>query len=379
VYGSLYPWDFVFVSQPANPVWILLQSWQAIRSSRFPTRDFVVNIALYVPLGACGYLAFREHYSKVVAVVSTVVLSVAATITLELLQQYDPLRYSNALDVVANAIGSGAGIVFGVVFYRSLRAHGERYGLTSCPDPAAFALLLCWIAYLTFPFFPESGPTVVLEKTHAFLRSALTLGTVASRCVTWIAVGLLIRGAGFPFPRACLWMSVLLIPAQMILRTRQPVASELIGALIGCALVHMLSEGSRITLVTACASVFILVIRGVSPMDPAITNAFNWVPFASLLEAEDSQTGVVVLLHKLFTYGTTIWLVNRVGASLQTATVGIAAALMCIEVWQIHVPERTPEITDPVMALVLGYAINMLLERSKRPYVAETPQTLALK
>jgi VanZ family protein len=312
-------------------------------------------------------------------VVSTVVLSVAATITLELLQQYDPLRYSNALDVVANAIGSGAGVVFGVVFYRRLRAYGERCGFTSCPDPAAFALLLCWIAYLTFPFFPESRPTAVLEKIHVFLRSTPTLGTLASRCVMWTAVGLLITAAGLPFPRVCLWASVLLIPAQVILRTRQPVASELVGAVVGCVLFQMLGERSRITMVTACAYVLILVVRGVSPIDPATSNAFNWVPFASLLEAEDAQTGVVVLLYKLFTYAAAIWLVHRVGVSLRTATIGIVATLLCIEVLQIHVPGRTPETTDAVIALVGGYAIHVLLERSKSPYLAEASETATMK
>ena len=369
----------MFVSPPANPVWILLHSWSGIGYDRFLTRDLIVNILLYVPLGASGYLVFRERHSTLGAVAAAAALSLATTVTLELLQLYDPLRYTSALDVVANALGAGVGIALGVLFYGSLRVFGHRYRFSSFPDPAALALLLCWIAYLTFPFFPESGPTAILEKIHTFLRSSIAPLTVASHCITWIVIGLLVTATALPCPQAWLWMSVLLIPAQIVLRTRHPVVSELIGAVIGCALFHLLRERYRITMVTACIYVIILVVRGVSPIDWTTSNAFDWVPFASLLEAEDAQNGIVVLLYKLFSYAAAIWLVHRVGSSLRAATVGIAAILLCIELVQIHVPGRTPEITDAVIALLVGYALYALVHNSRQDHVAQVADTLALK
>jgi len=43
------------------------------------------------------------------------------------------------------------------------------------------------------------------------------------------------------------------------------------------------------------------------------------------------------------------------------------AALVIAEGIQVHVPGRTPELTDPLLALILGFSLMLLERYAKRP------------
>ena len=58
------------------------------------------------------------------------------------------------------------------------------------------------------------------------------------------------------------------------------------------------------------------------------------------------------------------WLLRVVGWRLARATVAVALLLGAIEAIQIHLPGRVAEITDPLLALILG-ATLALLDRSQ--------------
>ena len=54
VYGSLYPWHFA--ASDVNPIAVLLHSWPQ-RWGLFTAKDVALNVAVYVPLGICAFLA----------------------------------------------------------------------------------------------------------------------------------------------------------------------------------------------------------------------------------------------------------------------------------------------------------------------------------
>jgi VanZ family protein len=73
----------------------------------------------------------------------------------------------------------------------------------------------------------------------------------------------------------------------------------------------------------------------------------------------DRQLGLAELLRKMFVYGSAIWLLRTSGVALTIAAVGVATALGAIEIVQRYLPGRTAEITDPLLALGIAYALSL--------------------
>jgi hypothetical protein len=67
-----------------------------------------------------------------------------------------------------------------------------------------------------------------------------------------------------------------------------------------------------------------------------------------------------LLIEKVFYYGTAIWLLRAAGIRLVLSVILVAAVLASIEIVQIHLPGRTPEITDPILAVLMGFVLAML-------------------
>ena len=68
--------------------------------------EFVANIALFVPFGVLGRLAFaRPPWWAIL------LLGFATTVTIELVQSILPTRFSTVSDVIANTAGTALGVL----------------------------------------------------------------------------------------------------------------------------------------------------------------------------------------------------------------------------------------------------------------------------
>ena len=74
----------------------------------------------------------------------------------------------------------------------------------------------------------------------------------------------------------------------------------------------------------------------------------------------------MILLRKAFLYGSTVWLLARSGISHPVAGGALAVALFILEMVQRHLPGRTPEITDSLVALAMTAALWALADRRSR-------------
>ena len=104
----------------------------------------------------------------------------------------------------------------------------------------------------------------------------------------------------------------------------------------------------------AAGFLVLLLASGLAPYHlQAHGTAFHWIPFHAMFQA-DWIVGLPIFLEKSFYYGAAIWLLHRAGVGFAAATTFVAAVLAFIEVTQRFLPGRTPEITDPVIAVILG-------------------------
>jgi hypothetical protein len=104
----------------------------------------------------------------------------------------------------------------------------------------------------------------------------------------------------------------------------------------------------------------LLMVRGFSPFSwQESANPFSWTPFAGVLAA-DWQHGILLLIEKSFYYGIALWTLARAGLNFSMAVMATAAISAIIEAAQVHLPGRTPEVTEPVLVVLIGFTFRML-------------------
>ena len=105
--------------------------------------------------------------------------------------------------------------------------------------------------------------------------------------------------------------------------------------------------------------VVVLILRELSPFRwQTSAEPFSWIPFATSLGV-DSVDSLVILLEKAFLYAAAVWLIWQSGTSLPVASGSCALLLITLEVLQRHLPDRIPESTDPVMAILAGIVLSL--------------------
>jgi hypothetical protein len=102
-----------------------------------------------------------------------------------------------------------------------------------------------------------------------------------------------------------------------------------------------------------------LILGELSPFHFAGHTNFSWVPFRGFI-LTDWQLGFVMLFRKSFWYGSVLWLWRASGRSLAWTTALAAASLFVLERVQVYVPGRTPDITDAVLAVLMGLLLWLL-------------------
>jgi hypothetical protein len=154
---------------------------------------------------------------------------------------------------------------------------------------------------------------------------------------------------------------LLLVPARLLIASRTLAWSDIVGAAAAYAawlcLPRLWMRRAAPVLLTGA-----LILGELSPFHFAAQNgarAFNWVPFRGLFSST-WQDGFVVLFRKSFWYGSVLWLWRASGRSLAWTTAVAAAALFVLERVQVYLPGRTPEITDSVLAVLMGVLLWLL-------------------
>ena len=115
----------------------------------------------------------------------------------------------------------------------------------------------------------------------------------------------------------------------------------------------------RVAVVALLFSVCIVAER-LAPFHFAVYGrAFIWVPFYSFLHGS-LELNVISFLEKAFLYGALIWLLNRSGLWLGASTILVAIMLFSTSWTEIYLPGRSAEVTDALMALLIGAIIAVV-------------------
>ena len=337
VYGSFYDWRF---RVPRPGAWSLFWHTFYLRS------EFALNVILYVPLGYVALAAFgRPGWAAL--------FGVALSATVEAIQ---PLfgRMSQAIDIVAN----GAGTLCGVAVAEAARRLRGRVVLP--PRPAA--ALAWWVLSQTYPFARRFALPLVWTVPGGMRPMDLATGVVH-----WAAFFTLAAAAVPRSPYLGVALASLVGPAKPFVSGRVMSMGEwcawgvaLLGALVFARM--LLARPAAIGFALAAA----VLLMELAPYRPANAPvAFNWTPFQALLSS-DWTSGTLIAARKAFEYGALVYLLG-VPARFGRATLAVCGGLCALEWLQRWLPGRTPDITDPVIAAMLGVVIWLLPESPRAP------------
>jgi VanZ family protein len=363
LYGSFYPWHFRAVHLTANPLWILLHSWPDV-FDRFAFRDAVVNVTLYVPFGVFCFLSLGESRSPISRSALVVLAAATLSASIEMAQLFAPGRVCSLSDVACNVAGAAIGILLGASFPTAIsQAAMETEEAGAFRLSAVVALLYLWAGYQLFPFFPAIGRYALrLKLTILSSPEAWSARDLFESLGGWLAASALFESLVGRWIVRALAVALLLLPLRLFIVDRTLSGSEVVGALAGAGLGLLLRRLRRPRLAAGVLTVAALVIAGLLPFKfSSAPQGFIWVPFLPMLQTP-WETALLILLRKSFLYGSAVWLLTENRRRWLTASLTVAAALAIVEGLQIFLPGRTPELTDPVLALLLGFGL-MLLDR----------------
>jgi hypothetical protein len=131
--------DSLYVPEFYSPLrrMTLFDTFRFLGRQRLYIRDVVANIFFFLPVGFFSAMRFRQRFKKNVAILTfSVIVGLALSVSVELLQILLPSRFSSMIDVLSNTAGTGLGALLSLRFFVSRTGSGAG-GTTSSTIPAS--------------------------------------------------------------------------------------------------------------------------------------------------------------------------------------------------------------------------------------------------
>ncbi|MFV0277586.1 MAG: VanZ family protein [Parahaliea sp.] len=366
IYGTLFPFDF---HADAGTGGILAAF---VHSASLPPGpgDLLSNIVLFLPFGFFGVQALPARMSTLTRLVLVVALGVAGSLGIEIAQSFLAMRNTSVYDLGLNSLSVLIGALAGSVNWHRWIESGAVLGAR---PRSIFPLLMiaAWAAYRLFPYVPTIDVQQVKDALKPLLAmTPLPLADTVRHFGIVLALALLLQTV-LPPARARLALVLLAlgaIAAKPFIVTKVIWPAEFVAAIAALTVwFALLSQVASRTLIVTVIFAAALTFQGLSPFELRAEAAhFSFIPFSGF-EWGSMAVNLQSFLEKVFLYGTLLWLIVQAGGS---ARLGLGLALvvtftLAMEIAQRHIIGRSPEISDPILALLVGGAL-LLLERHYR-------------
>jgi VanZ family protein len=356
LHGSLFPYHFVAPPGGIGPVATLFASWKELGTSY---GDIVANVLLYMPLGF--FMALAIGRGRIVRILFVTMAGLVLCTTVELAQYYDVGRDDTMSDVYFNTLGSTLGAT-GAVLLGGLGRYLRLAGIAF--KPMSVLLLAAMLGYHLYPYVP----TIDLHKYYNALRPLIIAPHAAPYDILryfalWLTTCCLIGslvGSARSLAVAVLFIAVV-FAAKVAIVELIVTPAETIGAAMALVLWLVVGRWTRPAMLLTAAVLCLSVVLGrLQPFqflpEP---RPFGWLPFQGFLGGSIA-INTMAMLEKFFLYGSLVWLIAEALLPLWLATLSVALTLFVTSVAETYLPDRSAEITDAVMVLIIGFIMQAL-------------------
>jgi len=423
VYGSLVPLRF----RPLG-LFDAIERFKGLFGhlpGRRSLSDWAANLMLFVPIGYCllGVLAVdRKRIRAILCVPGVLALCATLSVIIEFTQLWIPIRTPSSSDIIAQCIGTAAGILLWLLVGQEVTDYLRSFNIVQRPKVLIDALLRLYVVglliYSVLPLDIAISPADLVHKYRAGRISVIPFSDARCDLVTpcrlfrdtalFIPVGMLAATwlTSSKRPVRSLASSVLLgglvvaciESAQLFVYSRPAAAGDLITGTIGVwagawLMARWRRQGHQdepqpapdssphkvwLRLAMAAAYSLFLVIAFCWPLEPirdpqqlkARFDGFISVPFASLYRGSPLDA-ILEVPKKLLLYALLgamlAWAAMPLRAPrpirrlfLAMLLAGAAGVALLIEMLQVFLPPHVPDVSDVILCTA-GAAIGMLV------------------
>ncbi len=366
-YGSLFPFDF-----QATSLHITIHDLILLESGRDFTGlgDLLANIALFIPYGFIGFLLANRSHQKHHKIFAVIALGLLSSYTLQVLQLYLPSRYAAWNDIFANFMGIIVGMLAASLpWNKSLYINHTRFAAWRSPQGV---LVIAWLASELIPFVPTLAVNLVWGNVKALLiNTEIAPLAILTKAISWLTFAYLLESltgknkADSAFPL----ILFLTLTAKFFIINSNITTSDLLGGILALtvwfSLFRILKYGKTEKLcLLLLASI---TANGILPFGlDSGAQVFNWLPFHGFLTG-DMLHNSQILCEKLFLYGSLIWLLSIPSKKIFLATILAVFWVTLIEFAQIFLESHTPEITDPILIVIIAWIFHQMEKQHNAP------------
>jgi VanZ family protein len=361
IYGTLFPFSFQADAHTGGIVAAFINS----ASVRPSGGDLISNIVLFLPFGFLGMQALPERIPKLVRYALVFGLGTATSLGIEISQYYTTMRTTSVYDLGLNAISVLIGAVAGGANWQRFVSGGATYGIRP-RSIYPLAAVAAWAGYRLFPYVP----TIDFQHVKDAIKPLLAITSVPITDVVrhfGMVLGLALLLQAIFSPRSAILALILMalgvIAAKPFIVTTVISPAEVVGTVAALAIwLAVLSQANSRTMIVVVIFAAALAVQGLAPFELSTeTENFSFVPFSGF-EQGSMAVNLQSFFEKVFLYGTFIWLIVQAGGSTKLSLTLVVIFATTIEIAQRYIVGRSPEITDPMLALIMGGAL-LTLER----------------
>ncbi len=356
-YGSIYPANFQMHLFDSASLAIFFRSCCGTPHSG----DVLANFLLFIPFGFFGILAAQRTIVGISWTAYVCILGTLLALVLQLVQIYLPSRDANLQDVAWNFIGIFGGTLLGL----SVKNHFlQSTRLSSYILLVPWALIVAWLAYRLIPFVPAIDFQSVKDSLKPlYLNPEIIPKNIFHDTIAWCLVAYFLR-AGHRFNSYDIYLPLLILLTfflEILIIANVVSVSNVVGAVLAIIL-----WWGVLRRIPQCENVLILLLFsmliffGLAPFaqyPEAVT--FNWLPFHGFLGGSmylNSQ----VACEKVFLYGSLVYLLWKGSFGTLRGTLIAVVGVAMIEFAQTRFIGHTPEITDPILVILIALTLHAL-------------------
>lgn len=333
-YLSLFPYNFDFSRSILAPRF----DWPRTDGDWM---DTFLNLLAYMPL---GFLTRRAN-----GLVPALIVGASLSALVELGQSFLPTRHPSIRDFVLNTAGTAIGWSAGRIVEEEYSRHLSGFQALFRSRLAILGWLL-WFIWQAAPLVPLLRRSQLYLFWTALSHPQLSLERIASQA---IAIAFLVKITPLERWRTCTIAALGILWSGLVFRNAFDY-SDLLGLACGVLLAN---APWPILATLSFAHLAYLQFHAIG-QNLDSQQRFSWFPMAGFTSAPFPVLRTTA--GKAILYGATIFAAARSRIHIAAATSLVALLLAIGEYLQQTIPGRTPEITDPLLAIAMAFLFHHL-------------------